>query len=42
MDGEEVEVCVEAGEDGVLGAVFGEVGGGWGEEMRAARGRMLV
>lgn len=40
VDGEEVEVGVEAGEDGVLGAVFGEVGGGWGEEMGAGRGHV--
>ena len=35
VDGEEVEVGVEAGENGVLGAVLDEVGGGWGEEVRA-------
>ena len=38
VDGEEVEVGVEAGEDGVLGAVLDEVGGGGGEEVRAGLG----
>lgn len=35
VDGEEVEVRVEAGEDGVERAVLGEVGGSRGEEMGA-------
>lgn len=35
VDGEEVEVGVEAGEDGVLCAVLGQVGGCRGEEMGA-------
>lgn len=35
VDGEEVEVGVEAGEDGVLLAVLFEVGGGGGEEVGA-------
>lgn len=34
VDGEKVEVGVEAGEDGVLGAVLYEVGGGGREEVR--------
>lgn len=42
VDGEEVEVGVEAGEDGVFGAVLGEVGGGWGEEMGAVSGLVSV
>ena len=33
VDGQEVQICVEAGEDGVEGAVLGEVGGGGGEEV---------
>lgn len=35
VNGEEVEVGVEAGEDGVEGGVFVEVGGSRGEEMGA-------
>lgn len=35
VDGEEVEVGVEAGEDGVEGGVLVEVGGSRGEEMGA-------
>jgi hypothetical protein len=38
VDGEEVEVGVETGEDGVLGAVLVEIGGGRGEEVRAVGG----
>jgi hypothetical protein len=37
VDGEEVEVGVEAGKDGVLLAVLVEVGGRGSEEMRARR-----
>lgn len=41
VDGEEVEVSVEACEDRVLCAVFGEVGGGGGEEVGAGEGIRL-
>jgi hypothetical protein len=34
VNGQEVEIGVEAGEDGVLLAVLGEIGGCWCEEMR--------
>ena len=45
VDGEEVEVGVEAGEDGVAGAVAVEVGGGGREEVRpvgASRGEGVL
>jgi hypothetical protein len=35
VDGEEIEIGVEAGEDGVEGRIFLEVGGSRGEEMGA-------
>lgn len=35
MDGEEVEVCVEAGKNCIVLAIFDEIRGCWGEEMRA-------
>ena len=33
MDCQEVEICVKASEDGVLPAIFDEVGCGWGKKM---------
>jgi hypothetical protein len=36
VDGEEVEIGVEAGEDGVFLAILDEIGGGWCKEMRSA------
>ena len=42
VDGQEVQVRVEAGEDGVLLAVLDQVGGRGGEEVGAVGGAMLV
>ena len=42
MDGEEIEVGMEAGEDGVFGAILDEVGSGGSKKVRTAKMITLV
>jgi hypothetical protein len=42
VDGEEIEVGMEAGEDGVFGAILDEVGSGGSKKVRTAKMITLV
>lgn len=42
VDGQKVEIRVEAGKDSVIMAILDEIGGGWGKEVRTVSSEVSI